>query len=345
MQHGGIILDYSTNRKLLDFSSNINPLGYPSSVERAILGNLSSMKMYPDLRHRQVISNVSSYLKVPSNFVSVGNGSIELLDLMILNFDRIALFEPCFSEYEIRSEVHGKEIQKLFFDDDFQPVPELLRLNRNTLLILGNPNNPTGCRITRNRLIQIYEKVVSSGAHLLLDEAFFEFCPEDYDSTSLFLGDGYEHVTILRAATKFFGLPGLRFGYAVASKDMTNKIRERQISWTLNAFVEPVSEVIFQDIDFIEKSKHFMFEERLFLKNAYNKLSSFRFCKTHANFYLLECLSHSSEEVFEFLLNKGILARKTTSFNGLEGDFLRFAIRTRKENMFLIDQLKRMNGE
>lgn len=159
------------------------------------------------------------------------------------------------------------------------------------------------------------------------------------------MNDKYQHVTILRAATKFFGLPGLRFGYAVASKDMTNKIRERQISWTLNAFVEPVSEVIFQDIDFIEKSKHFMFEERLFLKNAYNKLSSFRFCKTHANFYLLECLSHSSEEVFEFLLNKGILARKTTSFNGLEGDFLRFAIRTRKENMFLIDQLKRMNGE
>lgn len=344
MEHGGIILDYSCEQKLIDFSSNINPFGYPVSVEQAIMENLGSLKVYPDLRHRQVISNVSSYLKVDSDFVSVGNGSIELLDSVILNFDKIILFEPCFSEYEIRSEAHDKEIGRYFFDDNHQPDIESIRLNEKTLLIIGNPNNPTGRRIKRGRLAQIYGKVVSSGAHLLLDEAFFEFCPQDYDSISLFLDDGYKHVTILRAATKFFGLPGLRFGYAVASKEMTNKIRKRQISWTLNAFVAPISEVIFQDQDFIKKSKLFMSEERFFLKNAYQNISAFRFFETQANFYLLECLSHSSEQVFEFLLCRYILARKTTNFNGLKGEFLRFAIRSHEENLFLIEQLKKMDG-
>lgn len=345
MEHGGIVLDYSLNEKLIDFSSNINPLGYPRSVDRAILGNLEKLKVYPDFRHRRVLSNVSSYLNVPSNFVSVGNGSMELLDLIISNFEEVVLFEPCFSEYEIRAGIQGKKVQKHRLDEGRRPDPEKLILGKKTLLILGNPNNPTGCRISSDLLAQIYEKVIFSGAHLLLDEAFFEFCPEDYDSVQLFYSDGYRHVSILRAATKFFGLPGLRFGYAAASEEMTDFIRERQLSWTLNAFVAPVSEVIFRDADFIERSKRYMEEERFFLKKSYEHLSAFDYCETHANFYLLKCLKYSAEEVFQFLLSAGILARNTSNFEGLDGEFLRFAIRTHEENILLLDQLKKMSEE
>lgn len=336
MEHGGILEDYS--RVLLDFSTNINPFGFPEAVSGVIKESIDSLKRYPDLRYRELKSIIADYLGGKPEQISLGCGSIEIIDALVSNFDRIIISEPCFSEYRIRSEVRDKIVESYSLDKILKK-PEKLGLNERTGIILGNPNNPTGKRISEEGLLNLHEEVVRRGSYLILDEAFFEFVSLDYDSVKLFKGDGFKNIAIIRAATKFFGLPGLRFGYALSSKEMADYIEKIKLPWSLNSFVLPIARIIFKDNDFIINSKEFFEKERAYLINEYKNLSFVDYLATDCNFYLLKFKEVKASFVFDELLKKGILARKTENFN-LGFEALRFAIKSRDDNEKLLKTLK-----
>lgn len=338
MIHGGDVITYSDRYpgKIIDFSSNINPLGPPECLKSILERSYEELVCYPDIKYRELKTNVSSYLGCNADQVILGNGALEIINNMCLLFNRIVVFIPCFVEYVKRPKILGKDLLKLPLKENFTIDLEGLKnnLKPGDLLILGNPNNPTGLRISKAKLEALYEIVTRKGAFLLLDEAFFEFCPKDYDSISLFRTSS--NVCVIRAATKFFALPGIRLGYGFAPSNFVKKYNEVEIPWSVNSYANAAGRCIFRDKDYIEKTKKYINEERKYLLTGLSEIKWIKVYKTHANFILIKLLKYDEDFVFYEFIKQGILIRKASSFEGLDNTFLRVAVKDRKSNKKLI---------
>ncbi|MCD2348510.1 pyridoxal phosphate-dependent aminotransferase [Clostridium guangxiense] len=342
MFHGGDTFTYKDEfqGKIIDYSSNINPMGPPKALKIELLKAYDELAYYPDIQYRELRKNISKYLKCDYEEVIIGSGAMEIISNMCLLFDRIAVFVPCFGEYIKRPKILGKEVVRFKFNEEFKvDCGELEKsLIKGDLLILGNPNNPTGLRIEREVLLEIYKLAYEKGAFLLLDEAFYEFCPEDYDSIELFRGK--EKVCIVRAATKFFGLPGIRLGYAHVSESFRKKYKEIESPWSVNSYANAAGRIIFKDKAYIKETKEETERERNYMLHELSDINWLKPFKSHTNFILIKLLSGDEDEVFSKLISKGFMIRKASSFEGLDKTYIRLAVKDRKSNEGLIKALK-----
>lgn len=339
MVHGGDILTYKdrTNEEIIDFSSNINPLGPPEGLKEVLNDAYSELTMYPDIYYRELKKNIANYLRCNCTEVIVGNGALEIISNFCLLFKRTVVFIPCFSEYTKRSEVFQKETLKLPLDSNFHIDIKALKenLRAGDILILGNPNNPTGFRIEKQTLIQIQSIVKEKNAFLLLDEAFFEFCPQDYDSITLFKGE--VNVCVIRAATKFFALPGIRLGYGVVSSIFIQKYINVESPWSVNSYANAAGRCIFKDKNYVESTKRYIEKERKYLLNNLSEIEWIMPFKSQANFILIKLIKYDEDIIFEKFIEKGILLRKASSFEGLNNRYVRIAVKDHKSNEKLIN--------
>lgn len=346
MKHGGDLISYADyyQGELIDFSSNINPLGPPEGLKRELINSFNTLISYPDIQYRYLRKAISEYLKCNIENVIVGNGAVEIINNIIHLFKRVIVFIPSFSEYEDRARVFGKEVLKLNYLEDFSLDLENLEENmmEGDLLVLGNPNNPTGLRIEIEELKKAYEIVRAKGGFLLLDEAFFEFCPEDYDSIDIFSDEDFKGVGIIRAATKFFALPGIRLGYACTSKDMVEEYKKIELPWSVNALADCAGRYIFNCKDYIDKSKRYIEAERKFLLEELSKIEGIKVYTTHTNYILIKLLNWDEEFVFHKFLKDGLVVRKCSSFDGLDKSYIRVAIKDRDKNLRLIKSFKEL---
>lgn len=340
MKHGGDILSYSEqySADLLDFSSNINPLGFPKGLKEHWMNTLGNVQKYPDIKYRHLKENIANYLKCDSEEVLLGNGVVEIIDSVMRLKDRVHLVYPSFGEYLDRALIHGKTVESSLYNADYSINIETLKakLSENTILFLGNPNNPSGLRVEKKILLEIYNLVLDRDCILVLDEAFYEFCPEDYDSIELFRTNDFKNVVILRAATKFFALPGLRFGYGCTGREMCDFLESTRLPWSISYFADSSGEYIFNQKEYIEISKKYIKKERNFLLTELSRFKGIHVFPTDSNFILIQLLSHSEEEVFHFFLKHGILVRTCSSFQGLDFPCIRIAIRREDENKKLL---------
>jgi threonine-phosphate decarboxylase len=347
MEHGADILTYQHKfyGELIDFSSNINPLGPPQGLDKALIDSFKTLIAYPDIKYRKLKSSVSNYLECEKENVLVGNGAVEIINNFIISAKRIVVLLPSFSEYKKRAIVMEKQVKEMTYEDDFSIDIDKLgeALNPGDLLILGNPNNPNGLRVPKDELLSIYLLIREKKAFLLLDEAFFEFCPDDYDSIELFKRYGYEDVGIIRAATKFFALPGIRLGYGCTSKQKVMEIEKIELPWSVNSLADAAGKFIFNDIDYINESKAYIEKERNFLLNELSKIKGIEPYKTHTNFILIKLLDWDEEYVFNFFLTKGILIRKCSSFKELKENHIRVAVKDRENNLKLLEIFKKLS--
>ncbi len=346
MKHGGDLLTYKDkfHGELIDYSSNINPLGTPPNLEAKIMENFSTVTSYPDIKYRELKKSVGKYLGCEISNVVVGNGAMEIIDLFNLISKRVLTLSPAFSEYSFRAKIHNKEYLELKYKEDFTIDMEELEANirKDDLIILGNPNNPTGMRIPKDELIGIYELVKMREAYLVLDEAFFEFVPEDYDSIEIFREYGYENIGIIRAATKFFGMPGIRLGYGCVSKEMVEILDEKAVTWSVNCFADIAGRYIFDEKEYIEKSKAYIACEREFMLKQLKDIDGLYIYNTLTNYILIKLKNRDEEEVFEEFLKYGFVIRKCSSFKVLGDNHIRIAIKDRENNMKILDAFKQI---
>ena len=343
MKHGGDLRSYQHlyDGELVDFSSNINPLGYPKILDDMIPTKLSTLTAYPDIQYRALRQSLGEYLGCPANEVIVGNGSVDILDHFCRKAQRIITCLPCFGEYLDRPAIYGTPLKKLSLPEDFRVSATRFydAVSAGDVVILGNPNNPTGLRIQEAELVRIQELTEQHGAHLLLDEAFAEFCPEDYDSIRLFAGKS--NVCVLRAATKFFGLPGIRLGYAWTAPDVVESYNAAALPWRINALADLAGQVIFRQTDYIRKTKQYIHEQRQQMLSQLRGIPGLHVYPTDTNFILLKLLSSTEDEVFTRIIRQGLLIRKASSFEGLDHTYIRIAIKDEKNNARLLEALKK----
>ncbi|MGB9779787.1 threonine-phosphate decarboxylase CobD [Caldanaerobacter sp.] len=343
-EHGGNIYDYQ--REVIDFSSNINPLGPPSWIWQVI--KEVDLSKYPDVKYRNLKESIAEYVGYDKENIIVGNGAAELIHLFVRAFKlkRPLIPSPSFLEYERAVKLNGGEpvYLKLEEEEGFRVnfAKVLSKIEEADGLILGNPNNPTGQGIIREEIGILLKKAELMDIPVLIDEAFIEFMKDYKKYEALPLVKKHNKLFIVRAVTKFFGMPGVRLGYGIGAPSLIQKLEEYKEPWTVNAFAEAVGRLLFKDKEYIEKTREYVNEEierMLFELRSIDYLVAF---DTKVNFILLKLRDGNVDEVKGKLLKEGILIRDASNFRYLDKKFFRVAVKKREENLRLVESLKRL---
>ncbi len=334
-------------KEIIDFSSNINPKVI-DGLEKYILEGLTESKSYPDINYTRLRKNLSKYLKVNPKYIIPGNGATEIIYLLMKSIDKkLAILNPTFSEYKRGAELNGLEIYDLNLDKDNEFKINLKKIKDNlhkfNSLFICNPNNPSG---NVQNIKELLDLMKANNKLLIVDETFMEFVETENDSLVKFVEE-YDNLFIIKAVTKFFGMPGLRLGYGLTSnKSIIEKIYHYKEPWTVNSFAEVLANYIFEDEEYIRKSKDYFVNERKYMLKELSQINSIEANPTDANFILIKLTNNKASYIKEKLLeNSKILIRDASNFEGLNQNYIRIAIKSHDENISLIQNLKRLLGE
>lgn len=354
-QHGGdldaIQRKYGIPKEeILDFSGNINPLGFPKSVEKQLAENLKIISTYPDKKYTALRSAISKYTGANPDHIVVGNGSTELIGTFIktVNAKHSIIMGPAYSEYEREVSLSGGSFHYFPLEEkrDFQIDMEAL-LSALTpdvgMFVACNPNNPTGSALTTEQLRQILTHCKKIGASVMIDETYIEFADNLDEICAIPLAAEFDNLFVVRGTSKFFAAPGLRLGYGVSSNEAFRKrLMTNQDPWSVNSLAAFAGEYLFTDTAFHNASQKLISEER---KKALEEFSHWKNIKAYpssSNFILLKLLTDriTSAEIFEKLIVKKMLIRDASSFAFLDQTFLRFCLLRPEDNAALIAELK-----
>ena len=217
-------------------------------------------------------------------------------------------------------------------------------INKFDSLFVCNPNNPNGKVKNLEKLLDI---IVDNNKLLIVDETFMEFVEEEEKYSLVKYVEKYPNLFILKAVTKFFGLPGIRLGYGLTSNnDIIEKIYNYKEPWTINSFADTLSNYIFKDQKYIEDSKEYYIDERNFMLSELKSINSIHVYDTDTNFILIRLNDKRAMEIKVELLREGnILIRDASNFIGLDDRYIRIAIKSHKENELLIRHMKKLLGD
>lgn len=345
--HGGNIYG---NEIEYDFSVNLNPLGPPKSVRDALAAALNHVEEYPDPEYRELRRGLANYWQLAEEQLVPGNGAAELIPGIIrtLSPKNCMVTAPCYSGYEtaLNAAAPSCRIHRipLRAEDDFilpeNICQEIARVKPN-LLILTNPNNPNGKRISANRLREIADACRTAGTMLLVDECFLALSGGDKDSLIHCIRSESLPAVVLRAFTKTFAIPGVRLGYAVCSAPMAERIQRELSEWNLSVFAQYAGRAALETVvggtsGYLAASVEMIAREREFLSEELEKLG-FRVFPSDANYILFQSRDW---ELHQKLLDKGILIRDCRDYHGLTAGFYRTAVRTHRENTALLRCLR-----
>lgn len=353
--HGGnigkVINSCSIPRsKILDYSSNINPLGISQRVKDFISENtlFRLITHYPDPECKSLRQVLSDYLDIDAENIITGNGSNELIHLVprVLKCRRALIYQPAFSEYALSLNLAQAKTDFLFAQeqDDFSiNINKIIAyVPKVELIILCNPNNPTGYLLKKEPLLELIRYCLKYKTYLLIDEAFMEFVDNSRDISLIKQAAIYKNLLVLRSITKFFSLPGLRAGYLTGNKELIGKFKLFQPTWSVNAFVQETAEKSIADSGFIKKSKAYIKKEREFLFNSLKRIKQVYPYPPAANFIFCKILNNrlGVQDLSKQLIKSGVLIRDCSNFKGLDSRFFRVAVRKRKDNLYLLSCLK-----
>ena len=326
-------------RQVIDFSSNINPLGPSLRVRQA--ASEAGLSSYPD-RHSLILrETLAKRLGVPADTILVGNGSTELIHLLaracLRPGERCLIFQPTFGEYQAAASLAGAETVPIQAREQqgFQwPVTAAIRAIKQVrprLVYLCNPNNPTGVDLGRGPVERIREAVAQAAGLLMLDDAYMPLADHRWDTTPLLECDG---VAILRSMTKDHALAGVRIGYMLAQPDLIAAMRDIQPSWSVNAVAQAAGLAALADETHLVGARTVVSESKRYLSGELEALGVAVY-NSAANFILAKV--GNARKVRMALLRRGIAVRDCTSF-GLP-EHIRIGIRRREECERLVEAL------
>jgi threonine-phosphate decarboxylase len=342
--HGGNAKEISRRNniaydKIIDFSANINPLGMPKSVKKAIIENLNEAEKYPDITYYELKSEISRFEKITSNNLLLGNGAAEVLFNVVrgINPTNSLILAPTFSEYEEAVKAINGNINyyKLKEENQFHIQEDILNyINKDlNLLFICNPNNPTGVITEKELLFRLLEKAEKNNVFVVIDESFLDFINEDLSMIKYIIE--YENLIIIKSLTKFFALPGIRIGYGICGNiELIKRVESISPAWNINIFAEIATKAGLKDENYIKSSVKYIDDEKDYLYRELKKVNKLKVYEPSVNFILLQTLTKINLQ--EELLKYNILIRSCSNYNGLGSNYYRVAVRSHEENSILI---------
>lgn len=335
-EHGGQIYDSDGKAgDWLDFSANINPLGVSEKIRSAIIKNIDGIKNYPDSNATELKNAISQRYKVSAENLVLVNGAAEFfyLYLNVVRPQKILIPVPSFSEYERAARAGNADIEYFFTrpEENFNlNLAQILNFDAD-LIILGRPQNPTG------NLISIDEiKKISAKTDILIDESFIDFIEKESARNLV-----SEKISVVQSLTKIFAIPGLRLGFAVVEKNLAAKLNAAKDVWNVNFLAQKAGVAALSDEKFLSDTKNWLKVEKKFFVERLKKIPTLQIFEPTANFVLLKFETPELAELtLKELRKKKILLRNCANFAGLDARFLRSAIRSREENLKLLNALE-----
>lgn len=345
---------------ILDFSASINPLGPPHSAIAAIQAHLPDLRAYPDPHYSDLRQGLAHYHRIDPAWICPGNGSAELLTWAsreLASHGATAVLTPAFGDYGRSIRAFDGEIVTCpimspkeggtgAVDNEAvnEPVMDLADILKQSPLretdcngiIINNPHNPTGHLWRRDDILALVDRF----ALVVVDEAFMDFLPPDRQQSVIEVVTEYANVVVLRSLTKFYSLPGLRIGYAIAHPDRLRQWQEWRDPWPVNILAAATASTVLTDTNFQQQTFSWLDNARPLLFNGFQQMPGL-FPYPGAVNYLLVETNRSAIDLQRHLLERDrILIRDCVSFPELGDRYFRVAVRTEEENKRLLAAVK-----
>lgn len=292
---------------------------------------------YPDSTHRNLREKISAFKNISAKQIAVGNGSDELIDLIIKIFcepkkDSVLVMNPSFAMYRFYAAINENKVLQLNLNDNFEIVKEdflnIIKENQPKILFLCSPNNPTG-----NSIDDIEFYIQNFKGIVVVDEAYIEFSKQ---KSCLDLFDEYPNLIVLQTFSKAWGLAGVRVGIAFSSEEITNLIYTVKSPFNVNVLSQNLVLEKLNNIEDFQNNLNEILKERNWLKTQFENIACIsKVFPTDANFFLIEF--KNAEKVYSTLLENEILTSKR--FPQIP-NCIRLNVGSKKENEKLINVLK-----
>ena len=336
-KHGG---DIYTNSGKIDFSANINPLGMPENVALAAKNAVDYANVYPDVSCSKLKKAISKRENIAEENIICGNGAAELIFAVCMakKPKRAVLICPSFEEYRQALVAVDCEITNFYLkeENDFKLGEDFLDalLPSCDIIFVCNPNNPTGQMVEKNLFVKIIEKCLANDILLVADECFNDFISQNQRYTV----KDIKNIFILKAFTKMYAMAGIRLGYGICSDiELLEKMKMCMQPWSVSVVAQAAGVVAAQEVDFAEKTLCIIETEKEYLLKEIFPLAQ-KVYGFSANYIFFK----EKKDFGDKMLLSGIIIRNCGNYQGLKEGFFRIAIKSREDNLKLIEAWKKL---
>jgi histidinol-phosphate aminotransferase len=327
----------------IKLASNENPLGPSPRAIEAVERALAELHRYPDAAAYRLRERLAGRLGVGMQELLHGNGSNELIELLIRTFTtrehHVIFGEPAFVMYKIAALAHGTPFSAVPLRDlthDLEAMAAAVT-PRTRLLFVANPNNPTGTYVGRAAMEKLLREVPPE-VIVAVDEAYFEYADaEDYPDC-LALRGLRERLVVLRTFSKIYGLATLRVGYAVGPPELIEYMNRLRAPFNVGSLGQIAAAAALDDHEHVERSRSTNRSERTRLGRALAELG-WKIAPSQANFVFVD-VGRPARPLYDALLRLGVIVRP---FAGLP-TCLRITVGTPRENDRLLEALREVVG-
>ena len=324
-----------------------NPYAFELFYDKLTNTNLEKyIKFYPP-QNEEVAENLSQFINVPSDHILVGNGAIEIIEQLIGNYCKhatVGIILPTFSTY-----YEAARFKPMYYhlspDEQFRldvdDYIKWIKKHKPEIVLLVNPNNPTGTLIPKEDVMKIYDSLTKHQT-LVVDESFIHFTnrEESIEQEAI----GCDNIVIIKSLSKDFGVAGIRLGYSI-NKKFKEWALKNAFLWNTNGiayyFTTLLSDKRFRTA--YKKCRNKYNKDRDSLYKELQKLQSIKVYPSEANFFVIETPGKDISILFTKLFyTYGIYTRILNDKKGMKGYYLRLASKDKRENLKIINALKQI---
>ncbi len=318
--------------KIVKLASNENPLGVPESARKAMAAAVADLGRYPDSNGFELKAALAARYGVPMDWITLGNGSNDILELAAaatLTPGRSCVYaQHAFAVYALATQARGARAivvpaRKLGHDLDAM----LAAIDADTALVyIANPNNPTGTHVGGDA-IEAFLRRAPSRVVIVLDEAYNEYLPPELRVDSTAWVRRHPNLIVSRTFSKAFGLAGLRVGYGIAQRELTDLLNRVRQPFNVNSVAQAAAVAALADESFVARSYELNLRGMQQLTEAFRTLG-LDYVPSVGNFVLVKV--GPAARVYEELLKRGVIVRPVANY-GLP-EWLRITVGLPEEN-------------
>ena len=339
--------------KIVKLASNENPLGMPKSAQDAMLRAATDLGRYPDSNGFELKNVLSARLGVPSDWITLGNGSNDILELAARAVaqagDEIIFSKHAFAVYPLATQAIGAQAIEVAATEVYgHDLPAMLQAvkaggEKAKLVFVANPNNPTGSYLSAK---EIEDFLIALPAHVVvvLDEAYNEYLTPEQRYDAIAWVKRFPNMILSRSFSKAYGLAGLRIGYGVAQPALTDLLNRIRQPFNVNSLAQAAAVAAFQDSAFLQQGFEVNLAGYAQLTQAFDSLG-LTYLPSAGNFVLVKVGEDdgAGARINLALLKRGIIVRPVGNY-GLP-QWLRISIGLPEENAAFISALKDILGQ
>jgi histidinol-phosphate aminotransferase len=336
-------------KEVIKLASNESPLGPSFKVVAAVQAALPELHRYPDGACFEMRHALAKYFNVPPEWLIFGNGSDELVDMMVQIYVRpgeaVLTSQGAFSAYEISAKsVCARAVHTPLTPDyrfDLRQMTAALRADPAIRMVfLPNPNNPTGTYFTAEELDEFMTTAAQMDIFVVLDEAYVEFVRAKDYPVGRDYQKKYPNILLLRTMSKVFGMAGSRVGILIAPPEVVNVINRVRKPFNINSLAQVAAVAAIQDTAYVERLRRLTWDG---LDYFYRELKAMdlSYCESQGNFVFFNT-GRDAGEVYEALLRQGVILRPVKGYGF--PTHLRMSVGLPEENEAAIRALRKVLG-